>query len=372
MRTRAAFLAIGGCNVGPLQVPTSPLDDVVEDSDFTFELPEADDSHVMLVDDDSEAALLNQSILERAGYYVRYFQSPAEVLAHLPDSHAVLVTDVEMPEMSGLELVQTAQERDPDIRVIMLTGSGDEATVQAALRMGVTDYIRKPPDPQALVRSVQRAFHLRATEEYHRAMVAWMKEELDRRATAIREITVSTLASLTNALDMRSAHFHGHSRAVAMQAAALAQTLGMREQQVEQIRTAGLLHDVGMIAIPDTIVDKPGKLTPDELDVIRTHPDRGVEILSPMKHLGPVIRYVHEHHERWDGSGYPGGKKGEEISLGGQVVGISEAWIALCETRSYRQKLTREQALHMFEERRGAWFSDMVTEALPAADLKII
>ena len=358
--------------MGPLRVPTSPLDEVVEDSDFTFELPEADESEVMLVDDDPQAALLNQSILEGAGYRVRHYQSPSEALARLPNTHAVLVTDLEMPEMSGLELVQSAQERDPDVRVIMLTGSGDEATVQAALRMGVADYIRKPPDAQALVRSVQRALHSRATEEYHRAMVAWMKEELDRRAAAVREITVSTLASLTNALDMRSAHFHGHSRAVAMQAAALAQTLGMSDQEVEQMRTAGLLHDVGMIAIPDSIVDKPGVLTPEELDVIRTHPDRGVEILSPMKHLGPVIRYVHEHHERWDGSGYPEGKKGDELSLGGQIVGISEAWIALFETRSYRQRLTREQALHMFEERRGEWFSDAVMEALPAADLKII
>lgn len=351
---------------------SSPLDDLVEPSDFAFELPSAAEGEVVLVDDDADAAALNRAILENVGHAVQTFMSPTEALAHLGRAPTVLVTDFEMPEMSGLALAEKALEIDPDVKVILLTGSGDEATAQAALRMGVSDYIRKPPEAHSLIRSVQKAFHARAAEEYHRSMVAWMREELDRRATAIREITVSSLASLANALDMRSPHFHGHSRAVAMQAAAIAEALGLSVREVEWIRTAGVLHDVGMIAVPDRLVEKPSALTPGELEVIRSHPDRGVEILEPMKHLGPAIRYVHEHHERWDGSGYPMGKQGDEISLGGQILGISEAWIALLESRSYREAGSRDEARRLLEERSGEWFSEPVTEALIRADMGMI
>ena len=350
---------------------TSPLDDVVEESDYSFQLPQEAEGEVLLVDDDAVAAALNRAILEKVGYPVVYFASPAEALEHDRPAH-VLVTDFEMPGMSGLALAEKALEKDPDTKVILLTGSGDEGTAQAALRMGVSDYIKKPPEPHSLIRSVQRAFHQRAAEEYHRAMVQWMKEELDRRAAAIREITVNTLASLANALDLRSPHFHGHSRAVSMQAAAIAETLGLEADEVEQIRTAGLLHDVGMMAIPDTLVQKPESLTNDEVEVIRTHCHRGVEILEPMKHLGEAIRYVYEHHERWDGSGYPEGKKGEEISLGGQIVGIAEAWIAILESRAYREGRTREEALQILDERSGQWFSERITDALRDADLGMI
>ena len=352
---------------------TSPLDDIDEETDFRFELPSTDSGEILIVDDDASSAALNQSILEAAGYRVSVFDLPSAVLANVRDDvPIVIVTDFDMPEMSGLELAEKAQEIDPEVRVILLTGSGDEGTAQAALRMGVSDYIKKPPEPVALARSVQRAFHQRAAEQHHRAMVAWMRVELDRRAEAIREVTLSTLTALANALDLRSPHFHGHSRAVSMQAAAIANALGMTNDEIEAIRTAGLLHDVGMMAIPDSLVEKEDALTDDEFEVIRSHCDRGVEILRPMKHLGDSIRYVHEHHERLNGTGYPTGKQGAEISVGGQIVGISEAWIAILESRAYRSGMPREEGLKMLQELSGQWFLPEVTEALQRADIGVM
>lgn len=155
---------------------TSPLDDVVEESDFSFELPATDAGEVLIVDDDPSSGAMNAAILTKVGYPVRAFTRPTEVLENLRDVPTVLVTDFDMPEMSGLLLAERVQEEKPGIKVIMLTGSGDEGTAQAALRMGISDYIRKPPDSHALLRSVQTAFHERAAEEYHRAMVVWMKE----------------------------------------------------------------------------------------------------------------------------------------------------------------------------------------------------
>jgi putative nucleotidyltransferase with HDIG domain len=352
---------------------TSPTEDVLEEGDFTFELPDLSEGSVFVVDNDRTSGALNAGILQNVGYGVRLFADPTDALAELKEaSPTILVTDFAMGGMSGLELAQAAQEHDPDIRIILLTGSGDEATAQAALRMGVSDYIKKPPEPEALKRSVQRAFHKRAADEHHRAMVGWMREELDRRARAIREVAVSSLASLANALDMRDPHFQGHSKAVALQAAAIAHVLGADDAEVEAVRTAGLLHDVGMIAIPDALVQKPGSLTPEEYDIIRSHCERGVEILEPMKHLGRSIRYVHEHHERWDGSGYPEGKVGGEISLGGQIVAIAEAWTAILESRAYRAGRSREEGLQILEDKRGIWFSREVTDALVEADVGMI
>jgi putative two-component system response regulator len=352
---------------------TSPLDDLVEESDFTFELPELDQSVVFVVDNDRTSGALNAGILKSVGYRVEQFSTPQDALAELKKSApTILVTDFAMGGMSGLDLAQAALEHDPDMRVILLTGSGDESTAQAALRMGISDYIKKPPEPESLKRSVQRALHKRAADEHHRAMVGWMREELDRRARAIREVTVSALATLANALDMRDPHFQGHSKAVALQAAAVAQVLGADESEVEAIRTAGLLHDVGMIAVPDRLVQKPDSLTAEEYKIIRTHCDRGVEILEPMKHLERSIRFVHEHHERWDGSGYPLGKKGDDISLGGQIVGIAEAWTAILESRAYRTAMTRDQGMKILEDKRGIWFSPEVTDALREADIGMI
>jgi len=359
--------------VSDLDQYTSPLDEIDEDTDYRFELPPAESGEVILVDDDETAATLNRAILEAAGYRVLSFDIPSSALHHVrPEHPTVLVTDFDMPEMSGLDLAQRAQEIEPEVKVILLTGSGDESTAQAALRMGISDYIKKPPEPVSLARSVQRAFHQIAAERHHHAMVQWMKLELDRRAQALREVTVNSLSALTNALDLRSPHFHGHSRAVSMQAAAIAETLGLDVNEVESVRVAGLLHDVGMIAVPDTLVEKTSSLTDEEFAVIRQHCDRGVEILAPMRHLGDVIRYVHEHHERVNGSGYPLGKKGDEISLGGQIVGIAEAWIAILESRAYRGGMSREDGMRLLDEMRGQWFTDQVTDALRGSDIGVI
>lgn len=352
---------------------TSPLDDLVEPTDFTFDLPDPAEGLILVVDNDRTSGTLNAGILTGAGYHVEQIDSPEEALEVVRSRPVtVLVTDFEMGAMSGLELSQVAHEHDPDIRIILLTGSGDEKTAQAALRMGVSDYIKKPPQPESLRRSVQRAIHSRAAEDHHRAMVGWMREELDRRAEAIREVTVSAFASLANAMDMRSPYFRGHSKAVALQAAAIAEALGCDEREIESVRTAGLLHDVGMMAVPDTLISKPDSLSEEEYELVRSHCDRGVEILKPMAHLGRSIRYVHEHHERWDGSGYPLGKRADEISLGGQIVGISEAWTAILESRAHRAGHTREEGLELLQNKRGIWFSPEVTDALLIADVGMI
>lgn len=355
--------------------PSGPAPTVGELSDlgFAFTVPEIEDVDVFVVDDDPTSLALITAFLERIGHPVQSFTDPREALATMRTrSPKILVTDLVMPDLTGLELAEKARALDPDIGVILVTAYGDDTMAAAALRLGLSSFLTKPVERDTLTRSVQRAFLKRAADDHHRAMVTWMYGELARNAAEIRQVTLGTLASLINAVDARSSHFRGHSQAVAMQAAAVAQTLGLGDDEVESIRTAGLLHDIGMIGVPDAVVEKPGALSPEEVQLVRAHCETGTAILEPVKHLGPSITYILEHHERWDGSGYPDGKQGEEISLGGQVVGIAEAWTGIIESRAYREGRSREQGFEILLKHQGEWFTEAVTIALIESDVGVI
>jgi putative nucleotidyltransferase with HDIG domain len=285
------------------------------------------------------------------------------------DVPKVMVTDLEMPGMSGLELAERVREIDPRIRIIMVTGAGDEEAAQAALRLGLSDYLTKPIDLGSLARAVQGAFMAHARDEYAQEMDQWLRDEVRRQTGVIQEVTLGTLESLLNALEARSPYFKGHSQSVAVCAAGIGRELGLPEQEVKSIRTAGLLHDIGMMAVPDAVVNKPGELDPHEYGAIVAHCRKGAEILESMAHLGPAITFVLEHHERLDGTGYPDQKKGDQISLGGQIVGLAEAWTALIEQRSYRDRMRPADALATLLGAVGLWFSAELIEALRASEM---
>jgi putative two-component system response regulator len=351
----------------------APTDGQLRQLGFSFNVPEVEEVDVFVVDDDGTSLELIEAFVRRIGHPVRAFTNPREALEAIQASPPkILVTDMVMPELSGVDLARVARTVDPDLAVILVTGFGDSGTAAATVQLGVSTFLTKPVEQSQLTRALQRAFLKRAADDHHRAMVNWMYDAMERNSRAIREVTLGTLTSLTNAMDARSPHFRGHTRAVAMQAAALAEALGLTESEVEAVRIAGILHDIGMIGIADAVVDKPGALTGEEMDLIRTHPEAGAAIIEPMKHLGPSIRYVLEHHERWDGSGYPDGKAGAEISLGGQIVGISESWIAILESRPYREGRSREEGMEILRSHQDEWFTTEVTSALIESDIGLI
>lgn len=337
---------------------------------FTFHIPEPEEVDVFVVDDESVSLGFLEGCLQREGHPVRSFSDPGAALeAMRTRPPQVLVTDLLMPELSGVDLAREARALDPDVGIVLVTGAGDEEGVTATKRLDISSYLTKPVDREGLAKAVRRAYLERAAREHHQAMVGWMYESMDRNARQIREVTLGTLSSLMNALDARSPHFQGHSRAVALQAAAIAHTLGLDETEVEEIRMAGLLHDIGMIGVPDAIVDKPDSLTKEEATLVRSHCSVGASIIEPMKHLGTSTRYVLEHHERLDGSGYPAAKKEDEISLGGQIVGISEAWAGILESRAYREGREREEAMEILRRHQDQWFSEEITDALIESDV---
>ena len=338
--------------------------------------PKPNDSPVLIVDD--ERAILDsmKRILERMGYPVTAFNDPIEAVKRLESGDPVhlVLTDKEMPGMSGVELARHALEADPSTVVIMLTGRGDVESATEALRMGMVDYLLKPVDISVLEMAVGRALLQRAQGMYHREMhgklreeVAIKTEELERQSESLQAMTVASLSALVGLLEARSPFFVGHSQTVSEVAVAIAVELGLSRAEVETMRVAGLLHDIGMVAVPDSVIDKGADLTAEDWAQVRRHPVLAEEVLTPFPHLGAAVDYIVAHHERRDGSGYPAGLTERSIPLGAQILGAAEVYVGLTESRPFREATVSEEALATMRQKEDVWFDGRVLNALEAA-----
>jgi putative nucleotidyltransferase with HDIG domain len=178
-----------------------------------------------------------------------------------------------------------------------------------------------------------------------------------------------TIKALAQTIDARDHYTHSHSENVARYAVAIAEEMNFSTNDIETIREACELHDIGKIGIGDTILSKPAELSPDERDLIKLHPETAVKILEPLNFLGAVIDLVRQHHEHYDGSGYPGGRKGEDIAIGARVIHLADAYDAMISARSYRKiPLTKEEAIYEIKKNNGTQFDPKVVDAF----LKIV
>jgi HD-GYP domain-containing protein (c-di-GMP phosphodiesterase class II) len=215
----------------------------------------------------------------------------------------------------------------------------------------------KPIELVDLQQAVERALHKRdlaieqrKVERLIREEVALRTAELEREKAALRGLTVNIVETLINAMEAKDIYLRGHSQRVAALGASIADQLGLDPDTVENVRMAGRIHDVGKIGIREEILNKPGKLTPDEFAHIKDHVRIGMEILAPLKHIGAALRFVHDHHEHHDGTGYPRGLKDEQISIGGKILVAADAFDALTSKRAYREPLTQEDTLKLLEQ----------------------
>lgn len=336
-------------------------------------VPRPDASPVVVVDDDPAVMDSVKRLLERLGYPVRGFNDPRHARAALESGEPVhlLITDKEMPGIDGIALARYALEADPNTVVMILTGKGDVESAAEALRLGMVDYLLKPVDFSALELAVQRALMARAQAIYHRQLHGRLREEVadktsevERQKARLEAVTVASLSALVRLLEARSRHFVGHSQQVSTLAAAMAADLGLPPGEVEAVRIAGLLHDIGMVAVPDAIIDKGDDLDAGEFALVREHPRLAEEILRPFPHLGSAVDYVLYHHERLDGSGYPEGLRGQEIPFGAHVVGVADAYVALVESRAFRDAAIPEDALSTLRGAEDTWFPGRVLDSL--------
>lgn len=334
----------------------------------------SDTARILVVDDEDTIRLVLAKYLKTRGFDVVTVESGDAALEALAGARFdLMLCDVRMPGLSGVEIVPAALERDPDLAIVMLSAVNDAPTATQAMAYGVLDYLTKPIELQELHRAVTRALHKRTqlreqrrVERTIRDEVAARTREIEQETTHLRDLSVSVVETLVVVMEAKSAFQRGHSARVAAMAASIADYMGLAPDVVEDVRVAGRLHDVGNIGVRDDVLNKPGPLMPEEIEHVRDHVRMGVEILMPLAHIERAVIFVGDHHERWDGSGYPHTRAGEHISIGGRILAAADAFDALVSRRSYREPISPDEAIDRLREDSGRHFDTRVFEALRA------
>ena len=328
------------------------------------------EARLLLVDDDPAMIMFLQGLLERAGYTrVLSTTDPREVL-HLYDvlSPDIIVLDLNMPFLDGfgvLEQLRTRIGATEYLPILMLTGSDSPDAKRRALFRGARDFLSKPFDPLELLLRLHnlleaRFLHLRLDQKSD--LLSQQVMERSQQLLDAQNDTIERLAQVVEFHDDATGH---HTRRVGEFSARIAGNMGMPTASAELIGRAAALHDVGKIGIPDAILLKPGRLTPDEFEVVKMHPSIGSRILSGgrSEYLVVAEQIALGHHERWDGLGYPQGLKEDEIPLPARIVAVADFFDALTHDRPYRAAWTEDQAIKEIHRETGRHFDPHVVQA---------
>lgn len=329
-------------------------------------------TRILIVDDEETIRLALRKFLRSRGYEVEIAGSGDQALQILDkQSFSLMLCDVRMPGMTGVQVVPQARMRDHDLAIIMLTAVNDAATATEVLSAGASDYLMKPVELADLQQAVDRAL-LKRTESMEkqrvdaliRQEVALRTVELEQEKESLRLMSVSIAETLINAMEAKDLYLRGHSQRVAELAGQLAEEMRLEEAMCEDLRVAGRLHDVGKIGIREDILNKPDRLTPEEYDHVKRHVQIGLDILAPLFHIAKPLKYIEHHHEHWDGAGYPTGLAGESIPLGARILCVADTFDALTSKRAYRAPLEPLDALERLSVDVGKQFDPCVYDAL--------
>jgi len=286
---------------------------------------------ILVADDEVSIAESLQSFLEGIGYEVSTAGDGQAALALFKERRMPLViSDINMPLLGGHELLREIKAVAPETEVIIVTGFATVDGAVKAIKDGAYDYIIKPFRIATIQHTVEKALN-------HRALIL---ENL-----RLQENSLNVLRTMVNVLEQRDSYTAGHSRRVTEIAMTIAARLDLSDEELKTLRQAGMIHDVGKIGIEDTILRKPGRLTGEEFATIRSHPERGVQIIEPLDFLKEALPIVRYHHECCDGRGYPAGLKGVAIPLGARIVAIADTYDAITSSRAYRRARGQEAAL---------------------------
>ena len=329
-------------------------------------------TRILIVDDEETIRLALRKFLRSRGYEVEIAGSGDQALQLLSkDSFALMLCDVRMPGLTGVQVVPLAREKDQDLAIIMLTAVNDAATATEVLSSGATDYLMKPVEladlQQAVDRALQKRLELievRRLDMLIREEVALRTAELEQEKESLRLMSVSIAETLINAMEAKDVYLRGHSQRVAELAGQIAEEMDLGETVCEDLKVAGRLHDVGKIGIREAILNKPDRLTSEEFEHVKQHVQIGLDILAPLFHLKTPLNYVEHHHERWDGGGYPRGLSAENIPLGARILCAADTFDALTSKRAYRDPMTPMAALEHLKVDVGKQFDPSVYDAL--------
>lgn len=329
---------------------------------------------ILVVDDEPKARKAVEAHLTQRGYEVLTAASGEEALGILVRQKiACMIAEARVFGTVKGELLSRSLTKDPHLAVIVLSSLPDVTDAVRYLQYGAMDYLPKPLDLSHVEAAVQRCLRRRQELMRERGASRLLKEEvvrlgaeIARERSKVEGLSVATLEALVCVVEARDPWFAGHSLRVAQLSASIAAELGRSDEEVEIVRKAGLLHDIGMISVPEELLAREGSLTPEEFEKVKRHALVGSQILAPLPHLSHVGKFVRSHHERWDGQGYPDGLAGDAIPWGARMIGAAEVYDAFTTARPYREQLSPEMAVEGMRSLTGTVLAPEVHRALGA------
>jgi len=326
-------------------------------------------ANILIVEDDRSSSRLIKGILDDAGF---------TAIKSLPDARKIvevykqyqpdlLILDLNLPGIDGFEAMKRLQSLDPDdyLPVLVISGETEDHVHLRALAAGAKDFLSKPYErPKVLLRA-RNLIEVRLLHQEVKNKNKDLERLVAERTKELRDTRIDVIRRLGYAAEYRDTETGQHILRMSRYAAALAKELGMSDDECELVLTTSPLHDVGKIAIPDRILLKPGPLSPEEWEVMKTHAEIGARLLSDgnSTFLGMAETIARTHHERWDGTGYPHGLSGEKIPLVGRICAVCDVFDALTSERPYKKAWTFEDALKEIKRLRGAYFDPKVVDA---------
>ena len=342
-------------------------------------------STILIVDDDE----INRGILDNlfsSDYVVEEAENGKVGLQKIlsdPEAYSAVLLDVMLPEMYGLEVLRCLEKEGllERLPVFLITAEASDATMKEAYRLGVMDVISKPVVPYIVLRRVNSVVELFRARKRLSNVVEQQQSELLEKAQKIIELNQGMIVALSTAIEFRNGESGEHVRRIHDITEFLLSNTplgdGLGNEEIQNIALAAIMHDVGKIAIPDAILNKPGRLTAEEFAVMKQHTTQGAFLLERIPQLREhkFYRYAYDialhHHERWDGNGYPDGLKGEEISLGAQVVSLADVYDALSCKRVYKDAFPRETVIKMIQGGECGVFNPKLLECFFSVEEKL-
>lgn len=328
---------------------------------------------ILLIDDEEDNLRVLDQLLRAASFgAVVSTQDPREALdIFLGFEPDLVVLDLRMPHMDGFDVMTALEPYIPAntyLPILVITGNEDPAARKRALGMGAKDFLVKPFEAGEVLLRIRNLLETRFLHRELRRHNETLEEKVRERTQELAEAQVEILRRLAVAAEYRDDITGQHAERVGVMSALLAQELGLHREEVKLIRRAAPLHDVGKIGIPDSILMKPGPLTPAEFEVMKGHTHIGARILSGSQYslLEIARRIADSHHERWDGEGYTPGVQGDEIPLVGRIVAVADVYDSLTHRRPYKEAFPKELAVERVRSKRGRHFDPRIVEAFDA------
>lgn len=327
------------------------------------------DQRILVVDDETAVRDVMCSVLLQAGYECHPVSSANDALAVLRSNEkiSVVLSDLIMEGVDGLTLLSQMKAQHPDIPVVMVTAVHDISVALAAIRNGAYDYLLKPFEKEQLLAMVRRALETRrlrlenlAYQTKLESLVSARTEMLRKALSDLERSYDITLEALGDALDLKDAETEGHSKRVTAFTIAIARAMELPQERVRVIARGAFLHDVGKMAIPDAILRKPGRLSAEEQAIMREHASLGYQMLRKIPFLQEAADIVYSHQERYDGSGYPRGLRGDQIPLGARIFAVADTFDAMTSDRPYRAAQSISSGRREIERNSGKQFDPEV------------